>query len=485
MADVGIIGAGVSGLYAALVLRRLGHTVTVLEAKPRAGGLSTTVRRGDVIVEVDESGRVAHQTAGLDAGLYVNAGPGRFPHHHRRILGLCRELGVALEPYLMSTDANYYVDARSGERFRRRRLEHDTRGWVAEFAYPLMTSPQERSLVSEFGDLDPDGRYRGSERAGSEDPVPFGQLTRLKFWQHRFSQPVTHLWQAAMFQPVGGMDHVWRAMLAEVSDAVLFNAPVHYIATSDRSVEVAWRRHGQVAGREFNWVLSTVPFPHLAAMRLRGFPTAWREAVQIPGFAPAVKVGWQAESRWWESDAEMIYGGISYTDDLIQQFWYPSTGHHSSGPATLTGAYAAYEAAWRLGQLPPARRIDRARRGGAKIHPEVASEELVPTSKAVTVAWHKVPYQAGGWCHWDPSDPSHEQAYAALTSPAGRFVAIGDQASSLPGWHEGCLESVDRAVGHVENRTVPPEVSVPDSRRLTVDDHPDVDSFIDVEGDEA
>lgn len=478
MAEVGIIGAGVAGLSAAYRLRQQGHRVTVLEAKPQAGGLSTTARWGDVLVERDARGEMVHQTVNLDPGLHVNAGPGRLPHHHRRILNLCSRLGVNLEPYIMTSDANYFVDARSGERFRRRRIEHDMRGWVAELAYSTQDPARLRELVTAFGDLSDDGRYVGTPRAGDGDPIPLSRLSELRCWAHRFQQPITHQWQPVMFEPVGGMDQVWRAMLDHVHDAVVYNAPVDSI-TSDhrgRSVEVAWQRHGQRTSRRFDWFLSSAPFPVVSAMTLGGFDRAYRAAIDTPQFAPACKVGWQAETRFWESDQEQIYGGISYTNDPIQQFWYPSTGQLTDTPATLTGAYAAYEAAEMLGRLPIDRRIARARRGGARIHPEVGDEDLVPTSKALTVAWHRVPYQAGGWAHWDPRDPTHKQAFQMLTAPCGRFLPIGDQISSYPGWQEGCLESVDRAVAWIDgdraDREAATPEAVPDSRALTVGDHP-------------
>lgn len=489
MADVAVIGAGVAGLYAALTLREAGHTVTVLEAKPRAGGLSTTVRRGDVLVERDQAGQMVHQTVALDDGLYVNAGPGRLPHHHRNVLALCARLGVQLEPYIMSSDANWYVDARSGQRYRRRRIENDSRGWIAELAYSTDDPARVRELVTAFGDLNHQGRYTGTPRAGDGDPIPLSRLAQLRFWVFRFWQPQTYLWQDVMFQPCGGMDQLWRAMLEHVSDLVVYNAPVEQIRNHRHGVELGWRQDGEKRSRRFDWALSSIPFPHLNNLPLDGFDRDYRAAITVPSFAEACKVGWQAESRWWETDVEQIYGGISYTNDPIQQFWYPSTGQCDSGPATLTGAYAAYEAAEYLGRLSIARRIARARRGGARIHPEVADEQLVPTGKAVTVAWHRVPYQSGGWCHWDPGNPGHERAFAALLEPCGRFVAIGDQISSLPGWQEGCLESVTRALAVIDGApsdvgAAAPEVTVPDSRQLTVGDQPSDDVVYEHEGDQ-
>src|SRR5690606_33713374 len=106
---IAVLGAGVAGLYAAYRLRQQGHNVTVLEAKSHAGGLSQTARTGSVGTE-HIAGDPVQQTARLSPGQFVNLGPGRLPRHHRRILGLTSELGVPLEPYIMSCAANLYAD---------------------------------------------------------------------------------------------------------------------------------------------------------------------------------------------------------------------------------------------------------------------------------------------------------------------------------------------------------------------------------------
>jgi monoamine oxidase len=475
MANVAVIGAGVAGLTAAYRLRRLGHAVTVLEAKPHAGGLSQSVRDGDVITETGDDGRPVQQTVRLDPGLYVNSGPGRLPHHHRRILGLCMELGVALEPYIMSSDANYYVDARYRLKYRRRRIEHDARGYIAELAYSGDDSPPLQELVASFGDLDAYGRYRGTKRAGDGSPVPLPLLARLHFQNHLFWQPMSYLWQDAMFQPVGGMDAIWKALLRRVGDTVVYNAPVERIKTSNHGVKVTWRASGDRWSGEFDWCLSSIPFPQLTHnIRMDGFSRDYRDAVGTPDFAAACKVGWMSRSKWWQGDDEQIYGGISYSNHIIQQFWYPSADTFSLGSATLTGAYNAYEAAAAFGQKSVGERIALARRGGAMIHDQVADEDLVPGRNAVTVAWHRVPYQSGGWCDWRPSDSAHASAFATVQRPDGRFLAIGDQASSWPGWQEGCVATAEHGVALVQGE--PPrlvdEVEVPDARWLTGGDHP-------------
>src|SRR5688572_12005956 len=68
-----IIGAGIAGLTAGYELLKGGYEVIILEAKPRAGGRSYTVRRGDVIEQIGHE----PQTCQFDdhPDFYLNAGP--------------------------------------------------------------------------------------------------------------------------------------------------------------------------------------------------------------------------------------------------------------------------------------------------------------------------------------------------------------------------------------------------------------------------
>jgi len=156
---------------------------------------------------------------------------------------------------------------------------------------------------------------------------------------------------------------------------------------------------------------------------------------------PAIKVGWQGRTRFWEKENN-IYGGISWTDDIIGQIWYPSEDFNAS-TGVLTGAYNRGPLAQEFASYDQKKRIATALAGGAKLHPDF--EKKVYADWGVTIAWQYMPFQVGGWA----SDTANTQpdVYKAITElPQGRLYLAGDAYSYLPGWQEGAVTSVYAAI---------------------------------------
>ena len=110
-----------------------------------------------------------------------------------------------------------------------------------------------------------------------------------------------------------------------------------------------------------------------------------------------------------------------------------------------------------------------ARQGAVKFHPEFADTRLVPSDKAISIAWQNIPNEGGGWANWDPNSTAHAKAYARLLAPDRRFYVVGDQVSQLPGWQEGAMMSAQHVVEQIGGRrllTVPKIKHAPNTRRL-------------------
>lgn len=475
--NVAILGAGMAGLTAALLLARAGFAVKVIEANRHIGGRSLTVRPGDEYAEVGREAMVCR----FDQGLYLNAGPGRIPHHHTAVLEYCRELGVAMEPYIFASRANLMQSDKAfgGHPVQLRRIKHELRGQLSEMlakvpdpaALDGSLSADDRSafleMLRQFGDLQrgSDGAlaYNGSGRAGYTVPPGAGRrpgtlypeidlktLLDSDFWKNGLFNDMVDFWQTSLLQPVGGMDMIVKGLLRAtipggktVKDLVVTESPVVEVTNTASGVQVVHARGAET----FDFCISTMA-PSLLAKTKNNFTPGYTDALKRIKDAAAFKLGWQASRRFWEED-DQIYGGISWTDHPITQMWYPSDGFFSK-TGVLTGAYNNGATAEMFGRLTHEQRVDLALAGGEKLHPGFAS--WVYRERALSIAWHNMPHFAGGWQNNPPeADPD---AYFRLTMPEGNVMLAGDFLSYWWGWKEGAIRSADLAVEAVVSRVV-------------------------------
>ncbi len=497
--DIVVIGAGLAGLCAAYRAAKAGANVTVLEATERYGGRSLTVRpEGDK--PPNSSGpnyfkykewdwndpSVCRWTK--DQGLYLNAGPGRIPQHHETVLHYCRELGVKLEPYIFIDEANLLQtdSAFGGKPVPIRQIKYNLFGYIAEMLAKVKNPARLngaidgddieafRSMLASFGNLQKskagDLLFKTTPRAGySVEPgaglnagveLPRPSLEHIletEFWNTGLFKDFEYYWQSSLMQPVGGMDMIWRAFLqAEVRSAkpqspvklqslVKLESPVTRIDIEGRKVRVT---HG--GGSELaDYCISTMA-THILGNTAGNFidgPT--RLILTSVDYNPACKVGWQARTRFWELE-DRIYGGISWTTDIISQIWYPSSGFHEKY-GVLTGAYNRGDQARLFQAMTREKRIEVALVGGEKLHPGFTDK--VYSEKGLTIAWAKMPYQVGGWAK-DTSE-TQPDLYRKLNgiSPLGNKVYLaGDYFSYWPGWMVGALDSAHLATDDIARR---------------------------------
>lgn len=113
-----ILGAGMAGLVAGFELSKLGHDVTILEARTRPGGRVHTLREP------------------FSDGLYAEAGAARIPDNHDLTLKYIKEFSLTLEPF--------YPSGLNAVRFDRGRRE--------EVSIEGYTDAMTRNFGGELGD---------------------------------------------------------------------------------------------------------------------------------------------------------------------------------------------------------------------------------------------------------------------------------------------------------------------------------------------
>ena len=492
-----VIGAGLAGLCSAMRLARAGASVRILEATDRPGGRSLTLREGDSYREWDWNSDTTMRFEQVgdvppdSPDNYLNAGPGRIPQHHARVLDYCKEFGVKLQPYLYMDKANLMQnDAwNEGRPVQARRLKNDLRGHLAELLAKvsdqgkldgLMTGQDQEAflaMLSHFGQLTQDGAqlvYAGATlqndyiRAGySVDPgdvktpgrpwptLSMDDVMESDFWNSEMFNDLEYFWQTSLMQPVDGMDMIWKGFLGAdvgngqtVADLIILDSPVSGIDIEEE-LSIVRLVGGQTMTADY--VIATLSAPLLAQLGGNFMSPVSRQILSEVYITPACKVGFQGRSRFWEQE-DRIYGGISWTKGIINQIWYPNYSFNSP-TGVLTAAYNRAEDAAEFQTFTRPERIEAALAGGEKLHP--GYRDKVFAENGVTIAWAKMPYQAGGWANDTAYTQPEVFSQMAAADPIGRKVFMaGDWFSYWPGWQVGALDSAHLATDMIARRVV-------------------------------
>lgn len=586
--EVIVIGSGVGGLTTAyeILAQQSGAKVTVLEAANKTGGRCLSLRTGDVLTEdinsdlftstPGESQVVRFKRPVGDAEPYLNAGPGRIPSSHKRLLHYLKKFSVDVEIYVMNSESNLVQKDSSfkGKAMVYRRLDHNTRGWIAHMVYSeaesllssedmeiapadLPTRIKElQSLMISFGELDGNGKYvaeagtpgfeDGKTRAGytvlpgvsagtAAKILSFDYLLKSKFWEGtKFYQPSDFLWQPTLFQPVGGMDqvqHAFAQQVAALGGDIHLNSPVKKIDWSEETkkytISVEQVGTDELIEYTADYCVCNLAMPFLKNIlseklmnsgetglegkfkkALNAVYVAQFNPTDAPGYkadaddansdflprflACTTKVGWQADRSLWQGspirrddlcveDSEVgvvpIFGGISWTDNEIQQIWYPSDAYQDE-KGVLTGAYNFDKTAYNWGKLPVAERLSKAKTDAGKFNEKFADG----LQDGLAIAWQNMPHIKGGWAYWQAVGDSAyaTEQFNAITQGSGvydsstkehgdpSFFIVGDQISSLPGWQEGAIAAALNAVARMAKPHIPIPylANLPDTRLM-------------------
>ncbi|WP_375428577.1 flavin monoamine oxidase family protein [uncultured Sphingomonas sp.] len=479
-----VLGAGIAGLAAALELERIGFLVTLLEARGRVGGRAWTVRDGEKIEMIGEE----TQTARFSDGIYFNAGPARIPSFHQGLLGYARKYGVPIEVEVNSS-RSAYIMADDGSKLRMRTAINDTRGHIAELLSKaigkgsldteLTAADREKLLpfLKAYGDLDETQTFTGTERSGFGNAPGAGvtfaspskgmPLSRL-LGNQRLPMTVFEdnlYMQATMFEPVGGMDRIHKAMDAALRRPALLGAEVTRIRNRAEGVEVAYRdgASGVVETVRADYLLCTIPFPVLAKIDTN-FSPALKRIVAGVVYDHSNKVAFESP-RFWER--EQIYGGISFVGGPTNLVWYPSAGLHGER-GMLLACYASGQTAAEFAKRPITEQIAFSRGVVDRLHPGHGGDLM----NGVAVNWSKVPYSLGPWPDWRAGGANGRQEaridtaeFRALQREEGRVYFASAALSQTPGWQEGGIQSAHMQVMALAKRVTAEALTAPAARR--------------------
>ncbi|MDQ2655278.1 MAG: NAD(P)/FAD-dependent oxidoreductase [Chloroflexota bacterium] len=442
-----VLGAGMSGLTAALALHRRGHDVQVIEYQNRAGGRLLSVP--------------------LKGGQFTEAGGGHFRSNMPLVLRYLRaftlpvvSLNDGLPRYLIGGETAQASD-------------------LADWPWPLTDAERNLTVSSNLNRylflndlntttvLDPawpdaatlqrlDGLTTGDliRRVGGSDAFVAlldahgGTFTSRSPALGAIPDLAYHFGDQNLFRIRGGNDLLPQAMADQLGGRVVLNAPVTAIDQTGPSVRVT-----VADGREFtaDAVISTIPFTVLQEIDVR---PAWtvgkRRMFTEMVWDNTVKVIVQTRTPAWL--AHGVHGWPMAGGDRPWERVIDITGNEPGGYGNvffyLNGSNAdnvlSNPVATRAQQVVDAFRADM---------PDLFDE-------VVTVqdfAWPEQP-----WIRASFGGPPVNGGWmiAEWTRPEGRLHFAGDFTTMKSGWVEGAIESGLRAARQVDS-AITPEEDVP------------------------
>jgi monoamine oxidase len=465
-----ILGAGISGLNVAYELERAGYDCQIIEASYRIGGRNLTLRSGDI---VDELGNKQICQFDDEPHLYFNAGPARIPGHHKRALHYCKELGVELE--IMANDNRRALtqepDVFGGRPIQKREYMADARGFMSELLYksvdrnvfdqPLSAEDRERMLefAIAFGDLDPNGLYKGSNRAGYatggflkhgelKGTLDFSEILKSNFWRYGMQFSETEDWAAPLLTPVGGMDNLVKAFVRNIRSPITLNAQVQSIQLRDRGVDVVYNHQGKRHKLSADYCFNSIP-AHFIDGIPNNFPADYAAGLAALQRGHLSKIGLQMRERFWEK--EEIYGGITSTTQEIGEIWYPSHGIFKKKGVVLGAYLFGFSRRTRtpsnfFEKMSPAERLRFAAEQGDNIHAGYSGY----IENGVSIPWARMNHMMG--CGSNLPDDLRERYFSRLQNPEGHHYMIGDQISYHSSWQEGAFASAEFALQDLDKR---------------------------------
>lgn len=439
--DVIVIGAGLAGLQAALLLEEQGVRVLVLEASDRIGGRVYTL---DHLEGRPEAG-----------GSEIGSG-------YARVLSMLTRLGgLETSKWVDAIDLDFVLAVR-GRLMRPAdwagapendlpEAERNTGPW-GPFALPLVYLPQPSPLQEVDSWLNPahgaldrpfDAYLR--ERGASETAV--GYIDELL--QGPRASQVSTLWQlrAARVAPYmgtidslvhirGGMSRLTDGMAGLLRREVVRNAPVVAIEAGADRVQVRTASGTKYRSR---YVLSTVPLPVLRNMAIEpGLPALQRQAIDTIPYTSGMSVFFHVDDPYWEEDGLPASTWTLGPVGRVFRCRYDGGDYlwnFKSGPSTHKYAALQDEDAMAL---------------ALREFNEVRPSTVGRIRPMAAMSWDRHPWTHGHMAYRAPG-----QITGFGTAPAavhGRIHFAGEHTAVLTTGMEGAMESGERAALEILQR---------------------------------
>lgn len=439
--DVAVVGAGLAGLQAALLLEEQGLRVQVVEASNRVGGRVYTL---DHIEGRPEAG-----AAEIGAG-------------YARVLDMLRRIGtLRTRRWLDEIELDFAYAYEGGIATPKDWLasgandltgrERNPGPW-GPFNLPFLFLPQPSPLPDLDNWLDPrfadlDIPYAAwLQRQGASPRAiryideqlggpPARQMSAL--WQLRVARASASMGAVdSLVRVEGGMSRLTDGMAALLKQPVRLGQPVAAIDETPDGVELRMTTGERLAAR---FAILTLPLPLLRQLRLSpGLPPRQRQAVAAVPYTQGISVFFAIDKPFWEVDG--LPGSTWTVGPVGRAFRFRHPGgdylwNFKASPACAPYGKLTDDEAMRvaLRDLNAARPATRGR-----VRP------------VAVVSWDRHPWTRG---HLAYRAPGQIREFGnLLAEPHGRLHFAGEHTAALTTGMEGAMESGERAALEVLGR---------------------------------
>ncbi|KAI1171031.1 hypothetical protein F4777DRAFT_594441 [Nemania sp. FL0916] len=461
---VGIVGAGISGLYSALLLRREGHKVTVFEASDRVGGRIYTYR---------------FTPQAKSESIYFEAGAMRIPRSslHSQVFDLIRYLNthasaadrIELIPYVLDHENNLSF-------FQNRKGQLQDSKWAKEAGLPERyhnKTPQELlgSVVLPWL-----MRLRQDFNAGFEELLKYDEysfrayLRHVVGWPHEVVEFVelfcsqTNQYDLSFTEIIvqnldfdtkdwatvrDGMSRVAQSAASLVgSNNIRLNSRVVRIANlEDGRVEISAQGLHQTYTAPFDAVLVATPPSALHSIVDRPRWSFMKEqSIRGAHYEPLYKIGLHFRTRFWErSTINPCFGGQSTTDLRFRWIVFPSNDLGSNGSGVLL-LYSWMSDASKWAGMARSERIKICLHDLSRFYADEPEIDIYEQYiEAFDILWSSE--YAGGDAMFLPGQFS--RFFDVARKPEGRIHFAGEHLSRHHTWIAGAVDSALHATGEI------------------------------------